>query len=109
MNTERDPQYGRVLLPGFAESAASGEQAPEPDRPAPARPRGRDRKVGIHQVRRMSNWAAAALIAGTGATTLALANHAFPIGSRQGERSQSRRSARPAERSAAIANERRTS
>jgi len=57
----------------------------------------------------MSNWTAAALIAGTGATTLALAHHAFPIGSRQGERSQNRRSARPAERSAAIAHERRTS
>jgi hypothetical protein len=79
MNTERDPQYGRVLLPGFAESAASGEQVPGPDRPASARPRGRDRKVGIHQVRRMSNWTAAALIVGTGATAVALAHHAIPV------------------------------
>jgi proline racemase len=28
----------------------------------------------------MSNWTAAALVVGTGATTLALAHHAFPIG-----------------------------
>src|SRR5690349_25112592 len=80
MDTERGPQFGRVRLPGSAESAATGEQAPEPDYLAPASPRGRSGKVGIHQVRRMSNWTAAALIVATGATTVALAHHAFPVG-----------------------------
>lgn len=80
MDTERDPQNGRVRLPGFAGSSAPGGQAPGPGPLAPPSPSGRDRKVGIHQVRRMSNWTAAALIVGTGATTVALAHHAFPIG-----------------------------
>jgi hypothetical protein len=80
MDTERDPQFGRVRLPGSAESAAPGEQASEPDYLAPASPRGRSGKVGIHQVRRMSNWTAAALIVATGATTVALAHNAFPVG-----------------------------
>jgi hypothetical protein len=80
MNTERDPQNGRVRLPGFAETRASAEQPPEPGQPAPASPRGRAGTAGIGQVRRMSNWTAAALIVGTGATTLALAHHAFPVG-----------------------------
>ena len=80
MDTERDPQYGRVPLPRFTESAASEGQSPEPGDLAPAGPRGRSGKVGIHQVRRMSNWTAAALIVATGATTVALAHHAFPVG-----------------------------
>lgn len=40
--------------------------------------RGRARNDGIRRVRRMSNWTAAALLVGTGATTVALASHAFP-------------------------------
>lgn len=80
MNTERDPHRGQVPLPGFAESAAAGGQAPGSDSSAPASHSGQARKVGIRRVRRMSNWTAAALVVGTGATTLALAHHAFPIG-----------------------------
>jgi hypothetical protein len=40
--------------------------------------RSRARNDGIRRVRRMSNWTAAALLVGTGATTVALASHAFP-------------------------------
>jgi hypothetical protein len=40
--------------------------------------RGRARADGLRRVRRMSNWTAAALLAGTGATTVALASHASP-------------------------------
>lgn len=32
----------------------------------------------------MSNWTAAALLVGTGATTVALASHAFPVGTAAG-------------------------
>ena len=64
MNTSRS------LRPGELPSA-------EPETPAgPAR--GRARNDGIRRVRRMSNWTAAALLVGTGATTVALASHAFP-------------------------------
>ena len=77
MNTERDPSTGRVPLPGFAEAVAAERQAPGAGGSAPT---GQARKVGIRQVRRMSNWTAAALIVGTGATTLALAHHAVPVG-----------------------------
>jgi hypothetical protein len=40
--------------------------------------RNRARNDGVRRVRRMSNWTAAALLVGTGATTVALASHAFP-------------------------------
>jgi hypothetical protein len=51
--------------------------------PADSEPRsaGRTRNDGIKRVRHMSNWTAAALIVGTGATTVALASHSFPVGS----------------------------
>ena len=42
------------------------------DQPAPPR------RDGVRHARRMSNWTLAALIAGTGAATVALAHHAFP-------------------------------
>ena len=80
MNTERNPHRGQVPLPGFAESAAAEGRVPGTDGSARAGQTGQARKVGIRQVRRMSNWTAAALVVGTGATTLALAHHAFPIG-----------------------------
>lgn len=51
-------------LPGFG--------SPDPDQTAPTRGH------GIRRVRRMSNWTAAALIAGTGAATIALAHNAVP-------------------------------
>jgi hypothetical protein len=79
MNMERDSHGDWVPLPGFAESAAAGEQAAAPDDPAPAGHTGSARDVGIRHVRRMSNWTAAALIVGAGATTVALAHHAVPV------------------------------
>jgi hypothetical protein len=70
MDTDRDPHRGQVPLPGFGESAPTADQN---DRGGPAR------GEGVRHVRRMSNWTAAALIVGTGATTVALAHHAFPV------------------------------
>ena len=80
MNAERDPRRGQVRLPAFAESAAAEWQAPEAGGPALAGQSGRARRAGIRRVRRMSNWTAAALIVGTGATTVALAHHAVSVG-----------------------------
>jgi hypothetical protein len=80
MNVERDPRRGQVRLPAFAEPAAAEWQAPEAGGPALAGQSGRARSVGIRQVRRMSNWTAAALIVVTGATTVALAHHAISVG-----------------------------
>ena len=60
----------RNLRPGQLPSAE-----PEP-MAGPAR--SRVRNDGVRRVRRMSNWTAAALLVGTGATTVALASHAFP-------------------------------
>ena len=71
MDSDREQHDGRVPLPGFG--------APAPgDGPAP------DRRDGIRHARRMSNWTLAALIAGTGAATVALAHHAFPAASTAG-------------------------
>ena len=80
MNAERDPRRGQVRLPAFAESGAAEWQPPEAAGPALASRSGRARRAGLRQVRRMSNWTAAALIVGTGATTVALAHHAISVG-----------------------------
>ena len=80
MNTERDPRGGQVPLPGFAGSGTADMQAPGFDDPASPGQARRARKMGIRHVRRMSNWTAAALIVGTGATTVALAHNVLPIG-----------------------------
>lgn len=69
MDPDRESDGGRVPLPG---SGAPQAGDPPADQPAPV---GRD---GIRHARRMSNWTLAALIAGTGAATVALAHHAFP-------------------------------
>ena len=61
---ESEDRKGQVPLPGFG--------SPDPDQTAPTRGH------GIRHVRRMSNWTAAALIAGTGAATIALAHNAVP-------------------------------
>ena len=81
MDTDRNPRRGHVPLPGFAEStpAEGWVPLPESSETAPADRTAQTRTEGIRHVRRMSNWTAAALIVGTGATTLALAHHAFPI------------------------------
>jgi hypothetical protein len=65
MDSDREYRAGRVPLPGFGEPETD-------DQPAPPR------RDGVRHVRRMSNWTLAALIAGTGAATVALAHHAFP-------------------------------
>jgi len=70
MDTERDPNRGQVPLPGFGESAPADHQDSRGER---------TRGDGVRHVRRMSNWTAAALIVGTGAATVALAHHAFPV------------------------------
>ena len=80
MNAERDPRRGQVRLPAFAASADAGWQAPGGVGPALADRSGKARRAGIRRVRRMSNWTAAALIVGTGATTAALAHHAISVG-----------------------------
>ena len=58
---------GRVPLTGADSTAWAAESEPRAAR-----------REGIRRARRMSNWTAAALIAGTGATALALAHHAVP-------------------------------
>ena len=70
MDSEREDRGGRVPLPGFG----------DPDREgwASRRQPGPDRRDGIRHARRMSNWTLAALLAGTGAATVALAHHAYP-------------------------------
>ena len=80
MNAERDPHRGLVRLPASTEPAAAEWQAPEAACPALARQSERTRRAGLRRVRRMSNWTAAALIVGTGATTVALAQHAISVG-----------------------------
>ena len=65
MDSDREYRTGQIPLPGFGEPEAG-------DQPAPPR------RDGVRHARRMSNWTLAALIAGTGAATVALAHHAFP-------------------------------
>ena len=76
MDSEREDRGGRVPLPGFGESA--GDDWASRSQPAP------DRRDGIRHARRMSNWTLAALIAGTGAATVALAHQAFPAATAAG-------------------------
>ncbi len=71
MDSDREQHDGRVPLPGFGTPGPGDEPAP-------------DRRDGIRHARRMSNWTLAALIAGTGAATVALAHHAFPTASTAG-------------------------
>jgi hypothetical protein len=68
MDSDREDGRGQVPLPLFGDSGPADPGS----RPAPAR------SDGIRHVRRLSNWTAAALIAGTGAATVALAHQAFP-------------------------------
>lgn len=70
MDSERVDRGGRVPLPDFGEPAR--DDWTSRSQPAP------DRRDGLRHARRMSNWTLAALIAGTGAATVALAHQAFP-------------------------------
>ena len=81
MNSDRTPRSGQVPLPGFAESASTEiwEPLPGPGRGAPSDRTAQTRAEGLRRVRRISNWTAAALIVGTGATAVALAHNAVPI------------------------------
>ncbi len=65
MDSDLEDHTGQVPLPGFGEPEAGYQPAPP-------------RRDGVRHARRMSNWTLAALIAGTGAATVALAHHAFP-------------------------------
>jgi hypothetical protein len=96
MNPYREDLGGRVPLPGFGDWApgdpAPGDSAPggsTPGDPGPGEWGSRrqvapDRRDGIRHARRMSNWTLAALIAGTGAVTVALAHQAFPTATAAG-------------------------
>ena len=65
MNSEREYRPGQVPLPGAGGPPAGSEAGPAP-------------RDGIRHARRMSNWTLAALLAGTGAATVALARQALP-------------------------------
>jgi hypothetical protein len=65
MDSDREDRAGQVPLPGFGEPKAGYQPVPP-------------RRDSVRHARRMSNWTLAALIAGTGAATVALAHHAFP-------------------------------
>jgi hypothetical protein len=94
MDTGRNLPEGEASPPGFAGPAPDpgwvrlrGADAPGPGGVGACGPepggvvadRRRARRDGVRHVRRMSNLAAAALIVGTGAATVALAHHAFPV------------------------------
>jgi hypothetical protein len=81
MDMDRGPHTGQVPLPGFTEPATAAGGAPpqKPGEAAAADPTGQTRNEGIRRLRRMSNWTAAALVVGTGATTVALVHNAVPI------------------------------
>ncbi|MGO9222080.1 MAG: hypothetical protein ACLP5E_30585 [Streptosporangiaceae bacterium] len=91
MNPDREDRGGRVPLPGFGDRApgdpAAGGSAPGDPGPGDWGSRRQvapDRRDGIRHARRMSNWTLAALIAGTGAATVALAHQAFPTATAAG-------------------------
>jgi hypothetical protein len=65
MVSDHEHRPGQVPLPGFGGPEVGYQPAPP-------------RRDGVRHARRMSNWTLAALIAGTGAATVALAHHAFP-------------------------------
>jgi hypothetical protein len=81
MDMDRGPHRGQVSLPGFTEPAtAPGGASPrKPGETATGDPTVQTRNEGIRRLRRMSNWTAAALIVGTGATTVALVHNAVSI------------------------------
>ena len=79
MDTDRNPLDGELPPPGLAGSAPAGGWVRLPGPGEPTADGRRARRDGVRYVRRMSNWTAAALVAGTGAAAVALAHHAFPV------------------------------
>jgi hypothetical protein len=79
MDTDRNPPEGEMSPPRLAGSALAAGWVPLPEPGDAAAGSRRARRDGVRHVRRMSNLTAAALIAGTGAATVALAHHAFPV------------------------------
>ncbi len=79
MNTDSNLPQGEAPPPGFAGSAPAEGWVPLPGPGDAAADSLRARNDGVRRLRRMSNWTAAALIVGTGAATVALAHHAFPV------------------------------
>lgn len=73
MSSDHDVSTARVRLPG----ASAGQPDPGLD---PGAGPSRARRDSVRRVRRISTWTAAALLAGTGATTVALASHALNLG-----------------------------
>lgn len=76
MDSEREDRGGRVPLPGFGDPPARDDWASGSQTAG--------RRDGIRHARRMSNWTLAALIAGTGAATVALAHQVFPVATAPG-------------------------
>ncbi len=81
MSNDRKPPSGQQPSPGDAGSASTERWVPLPSASpgAPAGGTGQRRTEGLRRVRRLSNWTAAALVVGTGATTLALVHNAVPV------------------------------
>jgi hypothetical protein len=65
MDSDREYRPGQVPLAGFGDRQGGDPSASS-------------RRDGVRHARRMSNWTLAALIAGTGAATVALAHQALP-------------------------------
>jgi hypothetical protein len=75
MDSDRDYTPMRVRLPRYG---AAGASAPEPGATGGATTSGalRARTDSIRRLRRMSNWTAAAMLAGTAVAAVGLAEHA---------------------------------
>ncbi len=72
MDHDYQEQPGWVRLPGYDEDPPKSRSA------GGSRGMGRTRDAGVRRVRRVSNWTAAALIAGVAAATGYFAHHAAP-------------------------------
>ena len=76
MDNEHDPGSRQGPLPHYTPGPGSTEEWPGP---VPGRETATVRTQGLRRVRRISNWTAAALVVGTGATAVALAHNAIPV------------------------------
>jgi hypothetical protein len=97
MDTGRDDSSGRVRLPGYGGWDRLGPAGPAHPVDAPySAERPSARRYGLRRARRVSNWTAAALIAGTGAAAVALAHQALPAAAPTAARPACRRQPGPA-------------